>query len=291
MALWVIDDLINENAYPGVVSLAEAAKSLGHDVLRTKYVPFSNADDFSSHYDYKLNGKKVSSSILQDAALMKMPTIVHGTVEFCKVFERCVGRQYTPGLYFNKNVKHFSRFAAHLGHVLLNREFSILPFRHACRECFMSYFIKPESGLKEFTGQVVNFSSMSEQDVIKQLCPHSSIDPETLVVISQPKQIKAEFRYVIVDKKVVAGSEYRWENVLDVRSDTHPVCTALAEHVAQAEWQADRVYVCDIALLPDDTARVIELNAFSSSGLYACDPYTIVQEVSTAAKKEAYSDE
>ena len=46
------------------------------------------------------------------------------------------------------------------------------------------------------------------------------------------------------------------------------------------------MYVCDVALLPDDTAKVIELNAFSSSGLYACDTYKIVEAVSRAAMRE-----
>ena len=60
----------------------------------------------------------------------------------------------------------------------------------------------------------------------------------------------------------------------------------LVNKIATAEWQADRVYVCDIALLDNDVAKVIELNAFSSSGLYACDTLKIVEAVSEEALKE-----
>lgn len=104
------------------------------------------------------------------------------------------------------------------------------------------------------------------------------------------KPIKAEFRYVIVNRQVVAKSEYRWDDVLDVRIDTHPNCDVVAEQVAKAEWQADSVYVCDVALLPDDSARVIELNAFSSSGLYACDTLAVAKAVSAAALREFDGD-
>jgi len=94
----------------------------------------------------------------------------------------------------------------------------------------------------------------------------------------------------MADKVVVAGSEYRWDDVL-VRRGTHPDCDALAWHIAKADWQLDTVYVVDICLTPDvwtkkDVPRIVEFNAFSSSGLYACDTYAIVTAVSAAAEKE-----
>lgn len=297
---WIIDELLSENGYKsGFPTLAEAARELGHDVLLTKYVPFSNGDTFGSHYDYKLNGKKVSSSILYSLdAEKRQATIVHGTIEFCKLFEKHVGRNYTPGLYFNENVKRWSKFAPHIGEDLLNSDFDILPFGTFVQRCRrfkpdeivpeMATFIKPESGLKEFTGQVVHASTL--EDDLKKLSPYHELDPTTLVVGAHVKDIKAEFRYVICDRQVVTGSEYRWDNVLDVRRDTHPNCDAMALKVAQADWQADSVYVCDVALLPDNTARVVELNAFSSSGLYACDTLKIVEAVSRAAEKEHRGD-
>jgi hypothetical protein len=81
---------------------------------------------------------------------------------------------------------------------------------------------------------------------------------------------------------------------LDVRRDTHPICDTMAQKVAEAEWQADRVYICDVALVDSapyeggtKQAKIIELNAFSCSGLYACDTYKIVEAVSKAAEQEA----
>jgi len=255
-------------------SIADAAKELGHEVYRTKYIPFSERPDTEVPFE---DGKCV---------------VTYGTVQFCRQVERYYERMWTPGMYFNANVKSFSKFAAYLGADLLNIDFSILPYAEVVRriraiEIPVALFVKPESGFKEFTGQVIHEKTLD--DDLKKLAMHQTIDPTTLCVIAAPKQIKAEFRYVICEKEVIAGSEYRWDNVLDVRRDTHPICDAMANKIARADWQADTVYVCDVALVENndlEEAKVIELNAFSSSGFYACDTYKIVEKVSEAALKE-----
>lgn len=275
---WLIDDRLTESAYEtGFPTLADAAREQGHVVHVTKYKPFSeNAD-----------------SIPFEAGSC---VITHGTIEFCKQVEKQYGRLWTPGMYFNSNVKSFSRYAIHLADDLLNQWYYLLPYAEFVRRelaDFEHVFVKPESGLKEFTGQVIKGEYFHED--ISKLAPYGPIDPHALCVIAPAKEIMAEFRYIICEGKVVTGSEYRWGNKLDVRIDTHPLCDALAQKVAEAEWQADSVYVCDVALLEEAAsayqyAKVIELNAFSSSGLYACDTRKIVEAVSAAAARECYGD-
>ena len=275
---WLVDELLNERLYEtGYPSIAEAAKELGHRVYQTKYVPFSERPDTEVPF--------------QDNECV----VTYGTVQFCKQVEKYYGRMWTPGMYFNKNVKHWAKFAPQFHGCLLNEDYNILPFKTVRWRIHENerLFIKPESGLKEFVGQVV--CGLKELD---ELSPHAPIDDDTLCIVASPKIIKAEFRYVICEKEVIAGTEYRWDNVLDVRRDTHPICDALVKKVAEADWQADTCYVCDIALVDDFTdadwggpptgeaAKIIELNAFSSSGLYACDTYKIVEAVSKAALKE-----
>jgi hypothetical protein len=268
---WLFDELLTERAEnTGFPTLAEAARELGHRVYQTKYIPFSTEPD-----------PRIAIEFWAGSCV-----VTYGTVQFCKQIEKSYGRWWTPGMYFNANVKSWSKFAVYLGEYLLNDDYIILPYGEAIRRLTTTVglgaraFIKPESGMKEFTGQVV------DRKTILEMSPHSPISSETLCVLALEKDIKAEFRYVICDKKVVTGSEYRWDNVLDVRRDTHPIADAMAEKVAKAGWQADTVYVCDVALVGDDEAKIIELNAFSSSGLYACDTYKIVDAVSKAAARE-----
>ena len=104
-----------------------------------------------------------------------------------------------------------------MGDDLLNSDYYILPYGEFVNRKLTNVFIKPESGLKEFVGQVFDGD-------YQKLSPFGEIDPNTLVVVSETKEIKAEFRYVICGGKVITGSEYRWDNKLDVRIDTHPIC-------------------------------------------------------------------
>lgn len=273
---WLVDELLSERAYEtGYPSIQEAALELGHRVYKTKYIPFSILPDTEVPFD---DGECV---------------VTHGTVQFCRQIEKYYARMWTPTMYFNANVKSFSKFAAYLGEDLLNDDFIILPYGEFIRRrdlgAWYKCFIKPESGMKEFTGQVIH--KRNGIDDIDKLSPHNQIDPDTLCVVSIAKEIKAEFRYVICEKEVITGSEYRWDNILDVRRDTHPLCDKMANKTAKSDWQADTVYVCDVALYQDsndfDIAKVIELNAFSSSGLYACDTYKIVEAVSRAVSRAA----
>lgn len=274
-AAFLVDELLSERAYEtGFPSLADAAEELGYTVVRSKYIPFS---------------KELAD--LSGIEKLEDCVVTHGTIEFCRQVERKYGRLWRPCMYFNKNVKSYEMFAIHYGSLLLNDDYYILPLQEIKRRKLKDVFIKPLSGLKDFTGQV--FWNTEDLEYIGKF---EVLDPELLCVVSPPKDIKGEFRYVIANGKVVDGSEYRWDDVLDVRIDTHPVCDALANYVAHHSWQPDTVYVCDVALLdhPEvmgtSIAKIIELNAFSSSGLYAMNTYKIIEAVAAAAEREYNGD-
>jgi len=270
---WLVDEILTERRYDcGYPTIDIAAAELGCQVYKTKYVPFSTEPD--------------SNIPFADGACV----VTHGTVQFCRQIDRHYGRKWCPGTYFNRNVKSFSIFASHFGELMLNNDFYIMPYAEFVRRGLnrnQSVFIKPDSGMKEFTGKVISYHNFDDE--ISSMNQIEIVNPETLCVIAEPKPIEAEFRYVIADGKVITGSEYRWDNVLDVRRDTLPLCDELARHVAQMEWQADRVYVCDIAL-SRGVPKIVELNAFSSSGLYACNTHAIVEAVSASAIREHRGD-
>lgn len=269
--LFVIDEVLNERQYEcGFPTLAEAAKEQGHEVITMKHVPFT--DKLSMDLDFRRADK---------------PVVVHGCIQFIRNFNNTFNG-VCPGPYQNENVRSFHKFAVPLNDYLLNNDYFIVPFHTIrTRPVPEPIFVKPLSGLKQFTGKVITQDNFN--DTIQTITQYEKIDDDFLCVVSSVKNIKAEFRYVIADRKVITGSEYRWDNVLDVRIDTLPECDILAEKIASLEWQADYVYVCDIAMT-DEGPKVIELNSFSSSGLYACDTRKIVKAVSDIAIKEFNGD-
>lgn len=144
-------------------------------------------------------------------------------------------------------------------------------------------FIRPNSGFKTFAGQRVTAADFD--DHVKTLDQTSGVVAETLILVNRLAPIEGEFRFVIADKKVIAGSEYRWDGKLDVRRDWPQSCWDMAQRVADHEWQVDIAYTCDVALL-DGEPRIVELNGFSCAGLYACDLEKVVDGVSRAAARE-----
>lgn len=222
--------------------------------------------------------------------------VAYGTVQFVTLVNRARRGAWQPGSFYRPDNLSYASFSPHLGDIMLNDDYVVLPFgefvRRGLKPWGSSVFVRPNSVAKLFTGHVIPEKDFElEINSLKQL---SNVMPDDLIVISSAKNIIAESRFIIAEGKVVAGSTYNWDNILDVRSDYPPSCYELATEVARRDWQADTVYTCDIALTlinGSPVPRVVELNAFSCSGLYACDTNEIAEAVSTAAWNEWSGDD
>ena len=145
-------------------------------------------------------------------------------------------------------------------------------------------FIKPDSGDKIFPGKLwysdekENFINFIKEELEKNKQRVSQIQEE-LVFINEPAKIKAEYRFFILNQKVICGSQYRRDNILDKRSDVMPKAKRLADKVAALAriHQPDTFYACDIAEMQDGKFKVLELNAGSCSGLYQHDKSLIIK--------------
>jgi len=263
---WIIHQVMLDRAYEtGMTPLDKALRDIGCNVHITDYDTIN----------------KTSIIPFSEGSC----TVSYGSIQFNKYMLKTY--RFCPGSYFNDEVKKFSAYAPKLGgDILLNDDYYLLPFGEFVRRGLKpgeSVFIKPDSGLKTFTGKVITHENFDHEiNSMKQI---EIVYNDTLCVIASTKPIDGEFRYVIADGEVISKSQYSWDHQLEVRIDTFPEGDALAEYVAKMEYQADKVYFCDIAM-SNGMAKVIELNAFSSSGLYACDTDKIAKAVSIAALKE-----
>jgi hypothetical protein len=270
---WLVDTHLTDDRRfeTGFPTLIEAAVEAGHRVYQTNYVRGSYASDPGIPFGPK------------DCV------VSYGTHQFIRQIQRARGRQWVPGTYSRIENLGYTATAAHLGDLMLNDDFILLPFgevvRRGCEAFGDAFFIKPEAVTKAFTGFVMTRANWDIE--IKTLREKHVVQDDLLCAVAKPREIEAEFRFVIADRQVVTGSQYRFDDRLDVRLDVLPICEEMAWEVARREWQPDRVYVCDVALLDGRSrARVVELNSFSSSGLYSCDTRAIVSAVSTAAWRE-----
>jgi hypothetical protein len=151
-------------------------------------------------------------------------------------------------------------------------------------------FIRPDSGFKTFTGRVVSYE---EFDTDYEWMTEFS-DRDALAVISSPKPIGAEFRFVICKNAIVTGcyykvnselrpepfSKFNWKKqVVDLLFHN---AWKFAEEVAKVDWEPEPIYVMDVCSTNNE-CKILELNSFSCSGLYWCDLKKVVKVASELA--------
>ena len=279
---WVIDTVLLERHDDGFgfPRIEEAAKQLGHDVYITKYIPFSDMPEF----DFNLldPGK---------------PTILYGSIQFLNQVKRWRMSLPMPGTYFKTEELRYSNYSPIYGDLMLNDRYIMLPYGEVKRRLHwdLDYalqppyfespkmFIRPDAVTKSFAGRVIDFASENENP--SALSQYEKILDHELCILAPETEIIGEYRHIICNRKVIAQSQYRRDGKLDIRIDVEPECQRLAEEVAKRDYQPDTVYTLDTAWTPDGP-RIVEFNAFSCSGLYACDTIEIVKKVSEEAIRE-----
>lgn len=272
---WIVDQYILESRSVSG-DLLQAIRDSGSRLHQTKYIPFEPNQDYGP-VDWN-----------------DQPTILYGTHGF---ISKC-NRPFVPGAFGVSEVMNCNYYYTQYPRDwMLNEQFIMLPWGTVVdnpseidahfKSCPDDIFIRPNSGSKTFAGSVFKYNE-SLSDELKLFERSAMVDRSTICLVAPVQQLQGEFRFIIVDGQVVDGSEYRWDNILDIRHDYPDVCLKAAEQVAQYHWQPDVAYTCDVALVSDQP-KIIEINSFSCAGLYACDKRKVVDAINAVATK-VYND-
>jgi hypothetical protein len=198
-------------------------------------------------------------------------------------------RRWEPGVF--ATIEHFacSNYFCHFGEYLLNHTYAMVPFgelRRLKEFLFGTFgqdgriFVRPDSPLKLFTGQIVTADKF-EADL--DFMGFYGFPPESLVVVSAPQSIEVEWRFVVANRSIVAGTQYK-QNGKNLSAPTfEPSAKELAAQIADSPYQPDPVYVVDICRTSAGEYRMLEIGGFSFSDLYATDKNAVVEAVSEAA--------
>lgn len=254
--------------------LAAAIREQGHQVklIQTPAPPFRWDDVGCSYRDSFPAGSCV---------------VAHGDIELVTRIHQ-EGR-WTPGAFCNIEEFAWSNYACHFGAYLLNRDYIMLPFGELdrCQDFLFAsvgeddrVFVRPDSPLKLFTGQIATKKTF-QADL--DFMGFYEFPAGTLVVISSPKKIRNEWRFVIADGKVVAGCQYKCGDHLEVDANFDPDARSFAQSIASLGYGPDRVWIMDICKTAEQSYRLLEIGGFSFSDLYACHMPTVVSSVSKVA--------
>jgi hypothetical protein len=214
------------------------------------------------------------------------PVISHGSVQFMQAVLRRTDWQ--PGAFCTLADFDCLSYYPQLGDELVNSRYIMLPYGDMVRQSALLYatlgqtgsvFVKPSSGGKTFDGIVV---ARRDADIV---FVDPVIPPDTLCLVAPVQEILHEWRFVVADGVVVTGSQYKKNGALNVMPVFSDSVLRYAQGVASKVRLTDRVWTLDIAEINDKhkTLKVLEINSFSSAGLYACNYSAIVTAVRMVA--------
>lgn len=192
-----------------------------------------------------------------------------------------VKKGWVPGV-FSMEKGQYREQKQYWDDYLLNYDASIFTFGSFEPENDEFFFIRPYEDSKTFAGTTMDgkeFRSWKNRIINLKEDDGSTITANTEILVSNPKNIKKEFRFWIVDSNVVTWSLYKQGHRVIYSSEVDDGAWQLATRVAAGHWQPSRAYVLDIALTEinySNQYRIVEAQCINASGLYAADVQKLV---------------
>jgi hypothetical protein len=253
---WVIQENIsNEEAYN---SFVQALNDLALPYTVVKVVPFSR-------------------ELIPDVNPTN-PVVAWGSVSMENI---AYDKGWNPGTFFNDNFDQ-RIWTSVYGDDMLNadvefHEFCKIPAFEGTR------FIRPVEDKKVFAGMVVHGEEIADWKVaiLRYSDGYTTLRPETMVGVSGVKEIAMEWRFFVVNGKVITGSRYRQWGLSDYRRLEETIGPWEFAQKMVDKWQPAKAFVLDVAS-PARTPyeyKVIEINCINAAGFYCADMRAVIEAV------------
>jgi hypothetical protein len=203
------------------------------------------------------------------------PVVFHGSL--ANAARIAQERPWRPGSWCDVAAFRCSTWYPRAARWLLNEDWRASSARDLVEAppAWDAMFVRPDSPLKPFSGRVVRRAGLT---LAALDFGFYFDDPALPVVVAPVRPVEREWRYVVVDGRVVAGSGYEADGRRPRPDDPGGAPWRFAAEVAEALEPPQAVYVLDVGLAAG-ALRLVELNPFSDADLYACDPAAVVRAV------------
>lgn len=249
------------------------AQELGCEAVSHPYIPFKEDYDFSF-------------------LPTDRPVVFYGSINMVKIFKKSpYSNLVKPFCWFDFEEMSCRSYYTHWGQHLLQTNYAFYTFGEVLRlkqDIYRRHgkndliFIRPDTNDKAFTGTVVHkdnfdgwFKTQQDWGVgLLQLC-----------VVASPEDIKAEYRLVIANDKVVASSLYRLDGCIEKKEGCPSEVSSFAEVVVKTvPWQPAPIYCMDIALT-EKGPKLLEIGEVNCAGFYEMDLIPVAQAMIEIAEK------
>lgn len=261
---WIIENIVKEPSY---TELAAAVESAGHPLI-------------------KLNEDFDIEEFLDQ--IQQIPTIFNGSIEMTKLVRDILEYEELSGVcnpiaYCSFDKFKCSSYYSHYSKYLFNDKYALISLEGLKQNKFLYYgvfgkealiFLRPDSGEKSFQAQlldIIDFNKFYEQYIDLK---------HELVLISTPKTIIGEWRYVVGAGEIIAKSLYRYQGQTSKINAAPKEADDFVKELLKVNFMPDPVCCFDVCQDSEGKFWLLELTSFSSAGLYACDKTKIVEKVS-----------
>ena len=219
---------------------------------------------------------------------LDQPCVFHGSLGNADRIRREL--PWRPGSYCNTEAFLCSSWYPQAKEFLLHEQWEVMSAARLVETATSIFdrigdgsviFVRPDSPLKPFSGRVVKRGRLTLEAL-----DHGFYydDVEIPVVVTPVRRIEQEWRFVVVEREVVAGSGYIADGRTAIPDLEKGKPWLFAEEIAQRLASPDAVYVMDVCE-SDRGLRLLELNPFSGADLYACDGDQIVRRVAEIVQR------
>jgi hypothetical protein len=295
---WIFERGVHDHGIPE--KMMAHAKEMGMEAIE---VVFSESSQhFKGILDVKLQKKLPFANT--DCVIM------FGSFSMAQYLLR--NHPWTPGVWFDKDALSCQTYLSHWGKFSLQDGYAMMPLAEVRRQkdwLFQWFgnghydnkgavFIRPDSQLKQFAGQSVdylNFDKFWNEAMVYG-------EPTTLALVATPKKIRHEWRTVVCDRKCVTGSRYIKDGQVDIDNDFPDNVKMYVEAIVNStEWQPSATYCVDVCeeVVPygvpgvdpadcptQSQLRLLEIGSVNTCGLYDCDLKIVVEKMSEVAERE-----
>lgn len=201
--------------------------------------------------------------------------IFMGSIEGCRWV-----KENRPNVKFWSTLENYkcSVYYPQCQELLFNDKYAFIPFKDLPRRKWDVYgwlgkegmvFLRPDSGEKDCPAELVDI-----QDIDKFV---DSYDYEGLAVVSTPKNLIGEWRFVVSEGDIHAVSSYRYQGILTTVPSAPAGAYDLVLRVLDKGVNPDTIFCVDVVQDTGNEFWVMEITSFSSAGLYACDATKIAK--------------
>lgn len=190
----------------------------------------------------------------------------------------------TPG-FFDQQVHRWSELP------MLNSDVEFFDLSlHQALSFSEAKFVKPTNDLKAFNAGILEAGQTVQEFIGGSLHqPHAFKEH---ILVSSVKDVVDEYRFFVIDGKVITGSQYKVNKQLKYQSliifdKDHVDAAAYAAEQATI-FKPDDVFTLDICKTADGKYSIVEYNCFNCSGLYACDVPKLFAAVNELMVKRIY---